>query len=72
MDRFALIARKNEVRRKIEQTQQRLDAQRQLDAQKNAAGPKRDRRRIAQLEQQLADLMAEEYNLRLAIDRAQH
>lgn len=66
MDRLALIARKNEVRRRIEQTQQRLEAQRK------AAGPKQDRRRIAQLEQQLAELMAEEYNLRLAIDRAQH
>ena len=65
MDRFALIARKNEVRRQIEQTQ------RQLDALRNAAGPKQDRRRIAQLEDSVAKLSAEEYNLRLAIDRAQ-
>ena len=64
MDRFDLIARKQEVRRQIE----RLN--RQLDAERSAADPVWDRRRIAQLEQQLQALMGEEYGLRLAIDRS--
>ena len=64
MDRFALIARKQEVRRQIERVN------RQLEAENNAAGPKRDQRRITQLEQQLQTLTAEEYGLRLAIDRS--
>ena len=64
MDRFALIARKQEVRRQIERVN------RQLEAENNAADPKRNRRRIAQLEQQLQALMAEEYALRLEIDRS--
>jgi hypothetical protein len=64
MDRTALIARKNEVHRQLEQ------ARRQLAAQQNAADPKRNRRRIAKLEQQIEQLMVEEFNLRLAIDRA--
>jgi hypothetical protein len=63
MDRSALIARKNEVRRQLERVR------RELDAQQNAADPKRNRQRIAQLEQQCEQLMAEETNLRLAIDR---
>ena len=64
MDRDALIARKNDIHRQLEQ------ARRQLAAQQNAADPKRNRRRIAVLEQQIEQLMAEEFNLRLAIDRA--
>ena len=64
MDRAALIARKQEVRRQL----QRAEAA--LAAIENAADPKRDRRRIAQLQQQIEQLMAEEYNLRLAIDRS--
>lgn len=64
MDRFALIARKQEVRRQIERVN------RQLEAERNAADPKRNRRHIAQLEQQLQTLMAEEYALRLEIDRS--
>ena len=64
MDREALIARKNEVRRQIERLQ------RELTQQQNAAEPQRNRRRMAQLEQQVELLMAEEFNLRLAIDRS--
>jgi hypothetical protein len=64
MDRATLIARKHEVHRQLEQ------ARRQLATQQNAADPKRNRRRIAVLEQQIEQLMAEEFNLRLAIDRA--
>lgn len=66
MDRIALIARKQEVRRQIERVN------RQLEAARGVADPKQDRRRIARLEQQLQALMAEEYSLRLAIDRSLH
>jgi hypothetical protein len=65
MDRFALIARKQEVRRQLERIN------RQLEAARDAADPERDRRRIAQLEQQSQTLMAEEYALRLEIDRSE-
>ena len=64
MNRFDLIARKQDVRRQIERVN------RQLEAERGGADPKRDRRRIAKLEQQLHTLMAEEYALRLAIDRS--
>ena len=66
MDRESLIARKQEVRRQLERAQASLT---QLE---NAAGPKQDRRRLAQLQRQIERLMAEEYNLRLAIDQANH
>jgi hypothetical protein len=69
MDRDALIARKQEVRRQLERVNRQLEAEN--NAQRAAADPKRDRRRIAQLEQQLQTLMAEEYSLRLAIDRSE-
>ena len=68
MDRFDLIARKQEVRRQIERVSRQLEAER--NAARAAADPRQDRRRIAQLEQQLQTLMAEEYSLRLAIDRS--
>jgi len=64
VDRESLIARKHEVRRKLERAQASLT---QLE---NAAGPKQDRRRIVQLQNQIDRLMAEEFNLRLAIDQA--
>jgi hypothetical protein len=64
VDREALIARKQEVRRQMERAQSSL-AQLQ-----NTAGPKQDRRRISQLQQEIERLAAEEYNLRLAIDRS--
>ena len=64
MDRESLIARKQEVRRQLER------AQASLVALENAAGPKQDRRRITQLQNQIERLMAEEFNLRLAIDQA--
>ncbi len=64
MDRESLIARKQEVRRELERAQAAIA---QLE---NAAGPKQDRRRIAQLQNQIDRLMAEEFNLRLAIDQA--
>ena len=69
MDRATLIARKQEVRRRLQAAQAEL-ARLDAIAHENAAGPKRDRQRIAQLQQQIEQLMAEEYNLRLAIDRA--
>jgi hypothetical protein len=64
VDRDALIVRKHEVRRQLERAQSVLS---QLE---NAAGPKQDRRRIAQLQSQIDRLMAEEFNLRLAIDQS--
>jgi hypothetical protein len=62
MDRAGLIARKNEVRRSLERIQRELEKE-------YAAGSKQNRRRIAQLEKQREELMAQEYALRLAIDR---
>jgi hypothetical protein len=64
VDRESLIARKQEVRRQLERAQEALV---ELE---NAAGPKQDRRRIVQLQKQIDRLMAEEFNLRLAIDQA--
>jgi hypothetical protein len=61
-DRFDLIARKQEVRRLLEQMQQRLEAER---AKQPAPHP----RVISQLERRLEQLMAEEYTLRVTIDR---
>jgi hypothetical protein len=63
VDRESLIARKHEVRRQLERAQASLI---QLE---NAAGPKQDRRRVVQLQKQIDRLMAEEFNLRLAIDQ---
>jgi hypothetical protein len=64
MLRFDLIARKNEVRQAIERLRRRLEQE------QNAADSQRNRRRIAQLERELETLMAEEYNLRQAIDQS--
>jgi hypothetical protein len=64
MLRFDLIARKNEVRQAIERLRRRLEKE------QNAADSQRNRRRIAQLERELETLMAEEYNLRQAIDQS--
>ena len=69
MDRSDLIARKQEVRRQIERVNRQLDTEN--NAERAAADPRRDRRQIAQLEQQLQTLMAEEYALRLEIDRSE-
>jgi len=64
MDRPALIARKHEVRRQLEQAQRTL-----AHAQAQPA-TWRTRRQIKSLQTQIERLMAEEYALRLAIDRA--
>jgi hypothetical protein len=64
MDREALIARKQEVRRRLER------ARAELAHIENAAGPKQDRRRMSQLQSLIDHLMAEEFNLRLAIDQS--
>jgi len=63
-DREALIARKQMVRRQIEETRRRLTQARQ------PADGKPNKRQIRQLEDKLDRLMAEEYTLRLAIDRS--
>lgn len=59
-DRAGLIARKGEVQRELER------ARRALDAARVQGAP----RQIAKLEAQVERLMAEEFNLRLAIDRS--
>lgn len=64
-DRFSLIARKTEVRRLIERTGRRLEHE-------QGKSPAPDRRLCQELEQQLEQLMAEEYQIRVAIDRARH
>lgn len=61
-DRFALIARKNEVRREIEHLRRQLEAA--------TAAPVRNRRQRDRLASRLEQLMAEEYNLRVAIDQS--
>jgi phage shock protein A len=62
-DRTELIARKNEVQGKIARLRRQLEQLRQQDSP-------RQRRQIERLETQLEQLMAEEYRLRLAIDRS--
>lgn len=59
-----LIARKHDIRRQIEQTQ------RELARLREPAADKPNRRRIRKLETRLDALMAQEYALRVAIDRA--
>ena len=62
-DRESLIARKQEVLRKLTKAQQQLESVRQ------AVNP-HQRRQRRQLEGEIEQLMAEEYRLRIAIDRA--
>ena len=64
MDRQALIARKHEVRRRLER------AQRDLERLQALPSTLRTRRRIRDLQQEIDRLMAEEHTLRLAIDRS--
>lgn len=63
MERHALIARKLEVRRQLEQAQR--------DLARSEALPQtwRTRRVVNSLQNRIERLMAEEYSLRLAIDR---
>jgi len=63
-ERFALVARKQEVRSRIERLRRQLEHERSLGDQANA-------RRVRSLENQLERLMAEEYSLRMAIDQSQ-
>lgn len=62
-DREQLITRKQEVLRELTR------ARRQLDGIRYNASP-RQRSRRQQLETEVEQLMAEEYRLRVAIDRA--
>ncbi len=63
MDKAALIARKHEVIAQIARVRRELVREQQHPTKKN-------RRRRAQLQRQLEQLMAEEYRLRLQIDRS--
>ena len=62
-DRASLIARKQEVLRELTR------AQRQLEAIRSAEN-RHQRRQQQQLENEVEQLMAEEYRLRIAIDRS--
>ena len=64
MNRQALIARKHEVRRRLER------AQRELEQLQTLPPTWRTRRRIGGMQQAIDRLMAEEHTLRLAIDRS--
>lgn len=59
-DRATLIARKQELRRKIERLQREL-----THAQSGTDG-----RKVGRLQAELEQLTAQEYTLRLAIDRS--
>ena len=62
-DRASLIARKQEVLRELTR------AQRQLEALRSAEN-RHQLRQQQQLENEVEQLMAEEYRLRIAIDRS--
>ena len=62
-NRYDLIARKSEVRGRIERARRELEQERSL-------GNGANRRRLRRLEGELERLMAEEYCLRLAIDQS--
>ena len=62
-DRDSLIAHKQEVLRKLTRAQRRLEAI-------GSADGSFQRRQRGQLESEVERLMAEEYRLRIAIDRA--
>jgi hypothetical protein len=64
-DRFALITRKNEVRRQIEQVRRQLERE-------QAKRPASNIHTLRQLSARLEQLVAEEYRLRLAIDQSPH
>jgi hypothetical protein len=63
-DRSTLIARKQAVQQEIQRTRRELNGLRRPEVTRPNS------RRITQLENQLERLMAQEYQLRLAIDRA--
>ncbi len=62
-DRASLIARKQEVLRELTRAQRQLEAIRSADN-------RHQRRQRQQLENEVEQLMAEEYRLRIAIDRS--
>lgn len=62
-DRFDLIARKQAVRRQIEQVRRQWERE-------QAQRPAINQHRLDQLAAQLEQLMAEEYNLRIKIDQS--
>ena len=64
-NRYELIARKNEVRGRIARLQRQLVQEQVKEENANT-------RRLRTLENELERLQAEEYRLRLAIDRSQH
>ena len=63
-DRESLIARKQEVLRELTRARRQLEAVQQT-------GNRHQRQQTMELEGEIERLMAEEYRLRIAIDRAQ-
>jgi len=63
MDKASLIARKHEVIAQIARVRRELERE-------NARASKKNRSRREQLQRRLESLMAEEYRLRLQIDRS--
>ncbi len=63
-DRESLIARKQEVLRELTRARRQLEAVQQT-------GNRHQRQQAMELEGEIERLMAEEYRLRIAIDRAQ-
>ncbi len=66
-DRLDLIARKQDVRSRIERLRRQLAQEME---QTRSPGERAKSRRIRRLESQLEQLMAEEYRLRVAIDQS--
>jgi hypothetical protein len=62
-DRESLIARKQEVLRELTRARRQLEAVQQ-------SGSRQQRQQAKELEGEIERLMAEEYRLRIAIDRA--
>ena len=62
-DRESLIARKQEVLRELTRARRQLEAVQQ-------SGDRHQRQRANELQGEIERLMAEEYRLRIAIDRA--
>lgn len=64
-DRESLIARKHEVLRELTRARRQLEAVGSTDS-------RHQRSQRQQLEGEVEQLMAEEYRLRIAIDRSKH
>ncbi len=74
-DRESLIARKHEVLRELTRARRQLEAASSADSRRQRSRRQRSRRqrsRRQRLEGEVEQLMAEEYRLRIAIDRSKY